>query len=96
MQSIFRSAIAYQTTKQQFYSTNLIGLAKNFGLYDSLDAETIRCFQEFQLASMLFYGFRENYTSEQSSRMTAMDNATKNAGKISLILNYQSVYFIFL
>lgn len=78
----FKSAIAYQTAKQQFYSTNLIGLAKNFGLYDSLDAETVRCFQEFQLASMLFYGFRENYTSEQSSRMTAMDNATKNAGEM--------------
>ena len=78
----FKSVISYSTAKQQFYSTNLLQLAKNIGVYDSLDAETIRCFQEFQLASMLFYGFRENTTSEQSARMTAMDNASKNAGEM--------------
>jgi F-type H+-transporting ATPase subunit gamma len=78
----FKSAISYSTAKQQFYSTSLVNLAKNIGLYDSLDSETIRCFQEFQLASMLFYGFRENSTSEQSARMSAMDNASKNAGEM--------------
>jgi F-type H+-transporting ATPase subunit gamma len=77
----FKSVISYSTAKQQFYSTNLVSLGKNMGLYDSLDAETIRCFQEYQLASQLFYGFRENATSEQSARMSAMDNASKNAGK---------------
>ena len=55
--------------------------AKNFGLYDSLDSETLQCFQEFQLASLVFYGLKENITSEQSARMSAMDNASKNAGK---------------
>lgn len=78
----FKSAISYSTATQQFYSTNLINLAKNIGLYDSLDAETIKCFQEFQLASMLYYGFKENSTSEQSARMSAMDNASKNAGEM--------------
>jgi F-type H+-transporting ATPase subunit gamma len=57
-----------------------VGTAKNIGLYDSLDAETLKCYQEYQLVSLLFYGLKENSTSEQSSRMSAMDNASKNAG----------------
>lgn len=56
--------------------------AKNIGLYDSLDADTIQSYQEYQLASLIFYGLKENGTSEQSSRMSAMDNASKNAGNI--------------
>ncbi len=79
---IYRSVISYTTTKQPFYSVNLVSNAKNIGLYDSLDAETLRCYQEFQLASLLFYGLKENATSEQSARMSAMDNASKNAGEM--------------
>lgn len=56
--------------------------AKNYGLYDSLDADTLKCYQEFQLASLIFYGMKENSTSEVSARMTAMDNASKNAGEM--------------
>jgi F-type H+-transporting ATPase subunit gamma len=83
----FKSAIAYTTTNQQFYSTNLIsGFSKDFGLYDSLDAETLKCFQEFQLASLIFYALKENACSEQSARMSAMDNATKNAGEFPNVL----------
>jgi len=78
----FKSVIAYTTTKEPFYSTSLVSSAKNFGLYDSLDSETLKCFQEFQLASLVFYGLKENITSEQSARMTAMDNASKNAGEM--------------
>lgn len=78
----FKSVISYTTTKQPFFSTSLFTTAKNFGLYDSLDAETIKCFQEFQLASIIFFGLKENATSEQSARMTAMDNASKNAGEM--------------
>jgi F-type H+-transporting ATPase subunit gamma len=78
----FKSVISYTTTKQPFYSTTLVSSAKNIGLYDSLDAETLKCYQEYQLASLLFYGLKENSTSEQSSRMSAMDNASKNAGEM--------------
>lgn len=78
----FKSAISYETARQQFYSTNMLSLGKQFSLYDSLDAETVKCFQEFQLVSQLFYGFKENITSEQSARMSAMDNASKNAGEM--------------
>ena len=31
---------------------------------------------------MIFYGFKENATSEISARMTAMNNASKNAGEM--------------
>jgi len=78
----FRSVISYKTTKQPFYSTNLISNAKHFGLYDSLDAETLKCFQEYQVASMIFYALKENSTSELSARMSAMDSASKNAGEM--------------
>ena len=77
-----RSAISYTTTKQPFFSVGLVSNAKNIGLYDSLDAETLKCYQEFQLASLVFYGMKENNTSEQSARMSAMDNASKNAGEM--------------
>ena len=56
--------------------------AKNIGLYDSLDAETLKCFQEFQLVNLLYYGLKENTTSEQSARMSAMDSSSKNAGEM--------------
>jgi len=78
----FKSAISYSLKKEPFYSTSLVAASKNYGLFDSMDAETLKCFQEFQLASLLFYGFKENTTSEQSSRMSAMDNASKNAGEM--------------
>lgn len=78
----FKSAISYTTSKAPFYSTSLVSTAKNIGLYDSLDAETLKCFQEYQLASLIFYGFKENTTSEQSARMSAMDSASKNAGEM--------------
>lgn len=78
----FKSVISYTTTQQPFYSTDLFSGCKDFGLYDSLDSETLKCFQEFQLASLVFYGLKENGASEQSARMSAMDNATKNAGEM--------------
>lgn len=49
-------------------------------LYDSLDADVLRSYHEYSLASLIFYAMKENACSEQSSRMTAMDNASKNAG----------------
>lgn len=78
----FRSVIAYTTSKEPFYSASIVTSGKNFGLYDSMDSETLKCFQEFQLASLIYYGLKENITSEQSARMSAMDNASKNAGEM--------------
>jgi F-type H+-transporting ATPase subunit gamma len=78
----FKSAISYSTLQQPFFSIDALTASKNYGLYDSLDMETVRCYQEYQLVSLLYYGFKENSTSEQSARMSAMDNASKNAGEM--------------
>lgn len=87
----FKSVISYTTTKTPFFSTNLLGEGKNFGLYDSLDEETIRCYNEFQLANLIYYGMKESAASEQSARMSAMESATQNAteviGKLTLLYN---------
>lgn len=50
--------------------------------YDSLDSEVIQDYLEFSLASLLFFTMKESACSEQSSRMSAMDNASKNAGEM--------------
>ena len=45
---------------------------------------------EYMLTSQLYYCFMDGAAAEQSSRMTAMENATKNAGEMinSLTLQY--------
>jgi F-type H+-transporting ATPase subunit gamma len=45
---------------------------------------------EYMLASQMFHSFMDGATSEQSSRMTAMENASRNAGDMinSLTLRY--------
>lgn len=42
---------------------------------------------EFQLASLVFQAATENFASELGSRMSAMDNASKNAGEMIKSLN---------
>lgn len=46
-----------------------------------MDDEVLRSFHEMSLANLIFYAMKEGACSEQSSRMTAMDAASKNAGK---------------
>lgn len=53
------------------------------GIYDDIDADVLRNYQEFALTNLIFYGLKESACSEQSARMTAMDAASKNAGQWS-------------
>ena len=46
------------------------------------DPETLLNFHEYALATQVYYSMMENATSEQSSRMSAMENASKNAGEM--------------
>lgn len=64
------------------FSLKSVEGATKLPVYDSLDSEVIQNYLEFSLASMLFYSMKESACSEQSSRMTAMDNASKNAGEM--------------
>ena len=77
---MLRTVISYVTSRHNFYSSSIVSDSKHFGLYDSMDADTLKSYQEFQLANAIFYANKENGTSEQSARMSAMDNASKNAG----------------
>lgn len=50
-------------------------------VYDSLDADVVQSYLEYSLASLVYYCMKEGATSEQASRMSAMDNSSKNAGQ---------------
>lgn len=54
------------------------------------DPETLQNLYEYTLATQIFHSLLQNATSEQSSRMNAMENASKNAGEMieKLTLQY--------
>ena len=80
----FKSAIQYlpsvQTIKPLLDPTD--EFLYPFELEPENDPETLQNFYEYTLATQVYYGMMENATSEQSSRMSAMENATKNAGEM--------------
>ncbi|KAF7278515.1 ATP synthase, gamma subunit [Rhynchophorus ferrugineus] len=78
----FKSVVSYATTTLPVFSLESVAAAPKLSIYDSLDDEVIQSYLEFSLASLLFYSMKEGACSEQSSRMTAMDNASKNAGEM--------------
>jgi F-type H+-transporting ATPase subunit gamma len=78
----FKSVVSYTTSEIPIFSINAVNAAPKLSVYDSLDADVIQSYTEYSLASLLFYTMKENACSEQSSRMTAMDNASKNAGEM--------------
>lgn len=78
----FRSVVSYRTTLQQLWPRSLVARAPSFGVYDGVDSYVLESYAEFQLAAQLFSALKEGAASEWSSRMTSMDNATKNAGEM--------------
>merc|ERR1711976_741317 len=88
--NVFRSVISYKATILPIFSQKNIMEAEKYGLYDSLDENVIKCYNEFALASLLYFTMKESAASEQSARMTAMDAASKNAGEMidKLTLTY--------
>merc|ERR1712241_1166088 len=78
----FKSVVSYNTKVLDIYSPAEVEKAKNLSVYDSLDADVMQSYLEYSLASMIYYCLKEGACSEQSSRMTAMDNSSKNAGEM--------------
>ena len=78
--------MAYNTKDMHIVNADVFGQAKKLNLYDSLDEEVLRCYREFSTASMIYFAMKESACSEQSQRMTAMDNATKNAGSFFMMI----------
>lgn len=78
----FKSVVSYKCTDMPIFSLKSVEAANKLPIYDSLDSDVLQNYLEFSLASLLFYSMKEGACSEQSSRMSAMDNASKNAGEM--------------
>jgi len=78
----FKSAMSQVITHQPVFTEAALAKSPSMTVYDSLDEDVIKSYQEFQLANTMYYTIKENYTSEQGARMVSMDGASKNAGEI--------------
>ncbi|XP_065727360.1 ATP synthase subunit gamma, mitochondrial isoform X1 [Phocoena phocoena] len=78
----FRSVISYKTEEKPIFSLGTIASAESMSIYDDIDADVLQNYQEYSLANIIYYSLKESTTSEQSARMTAMDNASKNASEM--------------
>ncbi|MEE6481630.1 hypothetical protein FKM82_012920 [Ascaphus truei] len=78
----FRSVISYKTEEKPFFSIDTVSNSESISIYDDIDADVLRNYQEFTLANIIYYTLKESSASEQSARMTAMDGASKNASEI--------------
>ena len=76
-----RSVVSYRVTELPLFSQEQVAKSEKITVYDSIDEDVLRSYNEFALASLVYYTMKEGACSEQSSRMTAMDSASKNAGK---------------
>jgi len=86
----FKSVVSYKTKTLDIFPVSSVEQAKNLSVYDSIDADVMQSYLEYSLASLIYYCLKEGACSEQSSRMTAMDNSSKNAGEMidKLTLTY--------
>ncbi|XP_017266960.1 ATP synthase subunit gamma, mitochondrial isoform X1 [Kryptolebias marmoratus] len=78
----FRSVISYKADHKLVFSNDTVASSETMGIYDDIDAEVLRNYQEFSLVNVIYLALQESSTSEQSARMTAMDSASKNASEM--------------
>ncbi|KAE9556487.1 hypothetical protein FO519_000372 [Halicephalobus sp. NKZ332] len=78
----FKSVVSYQTSKLPIIPIDTIKANEKLFAYDSVDDDVLQSYTEYSLAQLIYYAMKESATSEQSSRMTAMDGASKNAGEM--------------
>jgi F-type H+-transporting ATPase subunit gamma len=94
----FKSAMTQIVTKQQLIpfavpvETGAVAASGASGVYEfePSEEEILAALLPNNLAIQMFTGLLENAASEQGARMTAMDNATRNAGEMinRLTINY--------
>jgi len=86
----FKSAIAYETTPVNLYSLQSVVDSSKISVYE-IEDNVLQNFQEFQAANTVYHAMAEGHASEVAAKMSAMDNATRNAGdmisKLSIIYN---------
>ncbi|MDI9408454.1 MAG: F0F1 ATP synthase subunit gamma [Candidatus Pacebacteria bacterium] len=92
--SQFKSAISQQVTKHQLIPVVLPesagSVVQTATEFEPEEERLLDAILPRNLAVQLYRGLLENAASEQGARMTAMDNATRNAGDMiaRLTLNY--------
>ena len=90
----FKNVISQVQRKADLMTRNeFLNTFKYIVKHDPEESEigpTSQFFYEFYLASAFYHAILNNIASEQSARMNAMENASKNAGEIldSLTLDY--------
>nr|KAF6492360.1 hypothetical protein HJG59_009568 [Molossus molossus] len=84
--------ISYKIEEKPIFSLSTIASAGNMSIYDDIDTDVLQNYQECSLANIIYYSLKEYTISEQSTRMIAMGNASKNASemidKLTLTFNH--------
>ena len=83
--------MSYKTTVMPIFSLPQVLNSPKINLYDSIDEDVLQSYREYSLTVLLYYAMKEAACSEQSARMTAMENASKNAGNQNVIYLYHTV-----
>ncbi|KAJ8737432.1 hypothetical protein PYW08_000027 [Mythimna loreyi] len=87
----YHSPVKYELTVIPIFNKARVENAPNMMAFDDVDEDMLECYTEWTLAALLYYALKECAASEQSARMAAMDNATKNAAemirKLTLLFN---------
>lgn len=78
----YRTPVSFNVRHHSLPGLNALEGREELDVYDELDTETLRSYQEFTLASTIFAALLDAQAAEQSSRMSAMENATKNASEM--------------
>lgn len=83
----FKTVVSYETKHLPLVPLETVRATEKINDYDSVDDDVLKSYTEYSLAQLLYYAMKEGATSEQSSRMSAMESATKSAGE-SRSFNY--------
>jgi F-type H+-transporting ATPase subunit gamma len=78
----FKSVVSYEMQSQPIYNVDAIAKAPGSTVYDSVDEYVLQNYQEASLTNLIFYAMKQASCAEHSSRMTAMDGASKNAAEM--------------
>lgn len=87
----FGSVTSYKTEEKPIFSFNAIASAESMSIYDNIEADVLQNYHEHNLVNIIHCSLKEPTTSEQSRRMVAMDNVSKNASEMidKLTLTFQ-------
>ncbi len=79
----FKSVIAFESVLVPMPSFTKLKASPKLNAYEVSD-EVLQNYSDFLLASRLFWALVEGHAAEMAAKRTAMENASKNAGEISL------------